>query len=51
MTLQAKIAEMLAVLTSSKESHQVQRKFKPADLSEFKTRNIYIDVDLKVYGL
>ena len=48
--LQAKIAEMSAVLTSSKESHQVQRRFKPADLSEFKTRKIYIDVDLKFMG-
>lgn len=48
--LQAKIAQMSAVLTSSKESHQVQRKFKPADLSEFKTRKIYIDVDLKFMG-
>ena len=48
--LQAKIAEMSAVLTASKDTKQKQRTFKPADLSEFKTRKIYIDVDLKFMG-
>ena len=48
--LQAKIAAMSATLTAEKESKQQQRSFKPADLSEFKTRKIYIDVDLKFMG-
>ena len=48
--LQAKIAEMSAVLTASKKKKQSARTFKPADLSEFKTRKIYIDVDLKLMG-
>ena len=48
--LQDKIAEMSAALTASKEKKQSARTFKPADLSEFKTRKIYIDVDLKFMG-
>ncbi|MBR6385671.1 MAG: DEAD/DEAH box helicase family protein, partial [Ruminococcus sp.] len=48
--LQAKIAEMSAVLTAGKEEKQEKRTFFPADLSEFKTRKIYIDVDLKSMG-
>ena len=48
--LQEKIAEMSAVLTSAKETKQKQRNFKPADLSEFKTRKKYIDIDLKYLG-
>ena len=42
--LQAKIAEMSAALTAGKEEKQESRSFAPADLSEFKTRKIYIDV-------
>ena len=48
--LQAKIAAMSATLTAGKEAKQQQRSFKPADLSEFRTRKIYIDVDLKFMG-
>ncbi len=48
--LQAKIAEMSAVLTAEKEEKQESRTFVPADISEFKTRKIYIDVDLKSMG-
>ena len=48
--LQAKIAEMSASLTAGKEKKQESRTFVPADLSEFKTRKIYIDVDLKSMG-
>lgn len=48
--LQAKIAEMSASLTAGKEEKQESRTFVPADLSEFKTRKIYIDVDLKSMG-
>lgn len=48
--LQAKIAEMSATLTAEKEEKQENRSFSPADLSEFKTRKIYIDVDLKSMG-
>jgi len=48
--LQDKIAAMSAALTAGKEAKQQKRTFKPADLSEFKTRKIYIDVDLKFMG-
>ncbi len=48
--LQAKIAEMSATLTAEKEEKQESRTFAPTDLSEFKTRKIYIDVDLKSMG-
>ena len=45
--LQAKIAAMSATLTAEKEEKQESRTFEPTDISEFKTRKIYIDVDLK----
>lgn len=48
--LQAKIAAMSATLTAEKEEKQENRTFKPTDISEFKTRKIYIDVDLKSMG-
>ena len=48
--LQKKIAEMSAKLTAEKEQKQETRTFTSADLSEFKTRKIYIDVDLKSMG-
>jgi type I restriction enzyme R subunit len=48
--LQAKIAEMSATLTAEKEEKQESRTFAPTDLSEFKARKIYIDVDLKSMG-
>lgn len=49
-TLQAKIAAMSATLTAEKEEKQESRSFEPTDISEFKTRKIYIDVDLKSMG-
>ncbi len=48
--LQAKIAEMSSALTAEKQEKQSNRSFVPADISEFKTRKIYIDVDLKAMG-
>lgn len=48
--LQAKIAAMSATLTAEKEEKQESRTFEPTDISEFKTRKIYIDVDLKSMG-
>lgn len=48
--LQAKIAAMSVTLTAEKEEKQECRSFAPADISEFKTRKIYIDVDLKSMG-
>lgn len=48
--LQAKIAAMSATLTAEKEEKQESRTFEPTDISEFKTRKIYIDVDLKTMG-
>ena len=49
-TLQAKIVAMSATLTAEKEEKQESRTFEPTDISEFKTRKIYIDVDLKSMG-
>lgn len=48
--LQAKIAAMSVTLTAEKEENQESRTFEPTDISEFKTRKIYIDVDLKSMG-
>ena len=48
--LQAKIAEMSAMLTAGKEEKRDSRSFTPADLSEVETRKIYIDVALKFMG-
>lgn len=48
--LRKKIEQMSAQFTAEKEQHQHDRKFVAADLSEFKTRKIYIDVDMKQVG-
>lgn len=49
-TLRNKIERMAEQLTATKEQHQKQRTFQPEDLSEFETRKIYIDVDMKQMG-
>ena len=48
--LRAKIEAMSERLTADKEQHKEERKFTPADSSEFLTRKKYIDVDLKFLG-
>ena len=48
--LRKQIEEMAAQYTAAKEQHQQARTFQPEDLSEFKTRKIYIDVDMKQMG-
>ena len=48
--LRKQIEQMSAQYTSGKEKHQQERSFQPEDLSEFQTRKIYIDVDLKFMG-
>ncbi len=48
--LQKKIEQMAAQYTAEKETHKQSRDFTPDDLSEFNTRKIYIDVDLKELG-
>jgi type I restriction enzyme R subunit len=48
--LRAQIAAMSDRLTKEKEQHQEERQFIPFDISEFKTRKKYIDVDLKLLG-
>lgn len=48
--LQVKISAMSATLTAEKDEKQESRTFEPTDISEFKTRKIYIDVDLKSMG-
>lgn len=44
------IEQMSAQYTAEKEKHQQERSFQAEDLSEFQTRKIYIDVDLKFTG-
>ena len=48
--LRKQIEQMSAQYTAGKEKHQQERSFQPEDLSEFQTRKIYIDVDLKLMG-
>ena len=48
--LRKQIEEMSAEYTASKEQHKEERSFEAEDLSEYKTRKIYIDVDLKELG-
>ena len=49
-SLRKKIEQMSEQITAAKEQHRQQRTFVAADLSEFKTRKIYIDVDMKQMG-
>jgi type I restriction enzyme R subunit len=48
--LRKKIEQMSEQLTAAKDQHQQERTFTSEDLSEFKTRKIYIDVDMKQMG-
>lgn len=48
--LRRQVEEMSAQLTAAKEEHKEKRRFVPEDLSEFKTRKVYIDVDMKQIG-
>ena len=48
--LRKKIEQMSGQYTAEKEQHQQERSFQSEDLSEFKTRKIYIDVDMKQMG-
>lgn len=48
--LREQIKRMSAQYTAEKGEHQQNRTFKSQDLSEFKTRKIYIDVDMKQMG-
>lgn len=48
--LRKQIEKMSAQYTAEKQQHKQTRTFKPKDLSEFQTRKIYIDVDMKQMG-
>ena len=48
--LRKQIEQMSAQYTAEKDKHQQERTFQPEDLSEFKTRKIYIDVNMKQMG-
>ncbi len=48
--LRKEIEHMSGQYTAEKEQHQQERSFQSEDLSEFKTRKIYIDVDMKQMG-
>ncbi|MBR4473535.1 MAG: DEAD/DEAH box helicase family protein [Oscillospiraceae bacterium] len=49
-SLQKQIAAMSAQYTANKEEHQQTRTFRPEDITEYQTRKIYIDVDMKLMG-
>lgn len=49
-SLREKIEAMSATYTAEKGEHKAERTFTAKDLSEFKTRKRYIDVDLKLLG-
>ena len=48
--LQQQIQELSAQYTAEKAKHKQTRTFIPDDISEFQTRKIYIDVDLREMG-
>ncbi len=48
--LRRQIQEMSERYTAEKEQHKEERSFQAEDISEFKTRKIYIDVDMKQMG-
>lgn len=48
--LRKKIEEMAAEYTAAKEENKADRTFEAEDISEFKTRKKYIDLDLKELG-
>ena len=48
--LRKQIEQLAARYTAEKEQHKQERTFQPEDLSEFQTRKVYIDVDLKLMG-
>ncbi len=48
--LRRQVEEMSAQLTAAREGRRQTRRFVPEDLSEFKTRKVYIDVDMKQMG-
>lgn len=48
--LRKKIEQISAQYTAEKAQNQQERSFKSEDISEFKTRKIYIDVDMKQMG-
>lgn len=48
--LRKKIEEMSAALTQAKEQHKETRVFSSEDPTEFLTRKVYIDVDMRLAG-
>ena len=49
-SLLKKIEDMSAAFAAQKEHNRTSRKFEPEELTEYQTRKIYIDVDLKELG-
>lgn len=48
--LRKKIEEMAAEYTAAREQHQKEREFQAEEISEFETRKIFIDTDMKLAG-
>lgn len=49
-SLRQQIKQMAEQYTATKEQHQQERHFESENISEFKTRKTYIDVDMKQMG-
>ena len=49
-TLRAKIEELSATYTAEKEEHKQERVFTPADITEYATRQKFINLDLQMMG-
>lgn len=45
-----KVQAMSAQITAEKKHHKEERHFNPESISEFNTRKVYIDVDMKLEG-
>ncbi len=48
--LRAQIEALSATYTAEKEEHKQERAFTPTDITEYKTRQKFIDLDLKAMG-
>ncbi|MFC6333317.1 DEAD/DEAH box helicase family protein [Paenibacillus septentrionalis] len=48
--LRTQVEALSMQLTRDKTQHKAERSFNPQDISEFLTRKVYIDVDLKLLG-
>ena len=48
--LEAKLKQLSSQVTAEKEQNQKTRDFNPDEISEYQTRKLFIDVDLRIAG-